>query len=228
MASAQRGATHVPPYAADGRADYYGMRTPEFTDPAFADEPGGNRQYVSDMGWAPGVSSGDIAGTPDPQRTEETLRVDRRANLRNPWAWWQHFRADQDKRESVVEQDADGWTELKGSRSRAADPRWIPVPESRPTQQMAPRNYLFSRPFDQDVARRFTGAHMSLANNRRNYEILTMAPATQWRNTYRTEPTPWDTDIVDDTVTPADNGHPQKRLQSPNIPPSMTTRSYRL
>lgn len=223
MALPRRTETHVPPYAADGKTAYV---DPGQQDPAYAVEPDGNRNYVLNpyLGWSPTVEH-RIEGTPDPQRIEETQRNDRRANLRNPWAWWRKYDAETAKRESVTETDADGWTEAKGNKSIA--PRPGNPGESRPTQQLSPRTYLFSRPFDQDVARRFTGEHMSLAVNRRNYEILTMAPVTPRRNTYRVDPVPWDTDIVDETPPP-NTGMPSQRLQVPNLPPSVTSRSYRL
>jgi hypothetical protein len=224
MALARRSETHVPPYAADGKTAYV---DPGQQDPAYAVEPDGNTDYYADpyLGWAPKTAL-RLEGTPDPTRLEETVRVDRRANLRNPWAWWRNLDKDTATRESVTDTDADGWTQLKqGSKSIA--PRPGNPGESRPTQAMSPRTYLFSRPFDQDVARRFTGEHMSLAVNRRNYEILTMAPVTPRRNTYRVDPVPWDTDIVDQTPPP-NEGLPSARLQVPNLPPSMTSRSYRL
>lgn len=217
MASAVRGGTHVPPYTADGRSDSVGP----LSDPSYAvgNDPSG---FVDYAGWAPTNKE-----TQESSRSEDILRHDRRANLRNPWGWWRKLDADTAARHSVEFVDANGHEEAKGQRTRAADPRWTPVPESRPTQQMSPHTYVFTRPFDQDVARRFTGDHMSLANNRRNYDILTMAPAPNLRNTYRTEPTPWDTDIVDEAPD-VNAGRPSQRLAVPNIPPGVTNRSFRL
>jgi hypothetical protein len=221
MVTPRRSETHVPSYAVDGKTAYV---DPGQQQPAYAVEPDGNRQYITEFGWAPKTAV-RIESTPDPQRIEETQRIDRRANLRNPWSWWRKYDAETAQRESVTDLDADGWTESKGSRTPA--PRPGNPGESRPTQALSPRTFLFSRPFDQDVARRFTGAHMSLAVNRRNYDILTMAPVTARRNTYRVDPVPWDTDIVDETPG-ASEGLPSARLQVPNLPPSVTSRSYRL
>lgn len=227
VARAIRTPTHAAPYAADGSADFYGVNNPAGTDAAFADGPSGNTQYVFSPGWAPTLREG-TDNTPDPQRTEEMPRTDRRANLRNPLAWWRKLDADTAARESVVQQQSIGFTELKGGsgHGRAPDPRWTPPPESRPTQQMSPHTYLFQRPFDQTIARRLSGQHVSMAVNRRNYDILTMTPVTNRRNTYRVEPSPWDTDIVDETPS-ATEGRPSARLQSPNIMPAPSS-AYRL
>jgi hypothetical protein len=217
MSRAQHSATHVAPYTADG---YGGREVP--TDPAYAvsTRPSGYAPYE---GWAP-----TLAETLDETRTGAAIRHDRRANLRDPWGWWKRQDADTAKRHSVESVDADGWTENKGSpRTAAPDPRSLHWPETRRTQSMAPRTYLFERPFDQEIARNFSGAHMSLAVNRRNYEILTMEPVAPRRNTYRVEPTPWDTDIVDETPNP-NEGHPHSRLLVPNLSPAVTNRAYRL
>lgn len=215
MAAAAPSGTHVPPFAADGD----NSSVSQTSDYAVGNDPSG---YAPEIGWAPSVEQ-----TLDPTRTGDAVRHDRRANLRNPWAWWSRLTADENARHSVEFVDANGFEENKGSRSWAANPREIPVPESRPTQKMSPHQYVFMRPFDQEVARRFTGEHFSLAANRRNYDILTMAPVSPWRNTYRMEPTPWDTDIVDETPN-VNAGHPHRRLISPDIPPGAVTRSYRL
>lgn len=181
----------------------------------------------NNQGYAPKVTRDDYSGTPDPTRIDELPRHDRRANLRNPWAWWGLMDAETARRESVTEQDANGWTEKKGTRGRGADPRWTPPPEPRPSQSLAPRSYSFTRPFDQEIARRLTGAHISLANNTRNYEILIQTPVPHRRNTYRTEPGPWDTDIVDEVPSPT-AGRPNERLAPPPITSALTTRAYRL
>jgi hypothetical protein len=191
-----------------------------------ATPPGAGGRW-DNTGYAPKVTRDDYAGTPDPTRVEELPRHDRRANLRDPWTWWGRIDADTLARESVTEQDANGWTERKGERARGPDPRWVPPPEPRPTLSMAPRSYYFERPFDQEIARRLTGAHISLANNRRNYEILVQTPVPRLRNTYRVEPSPWDTDIVDESP-PATTGRPDQRLAPVPLDSYVTQRSYRL
>jgi hypothetical protein len=210
------------PYAADGGSNFYGVQPVSYPDPAHYGEPqGGNTQYITapgGIGWATPLKE-SVDDTPDPQRIEEMPRTDRRANLRNPWVWWKKYDAETEQRESVTSLQATGFTENKGpgDKAKAPDPRWVPPPEPRPTTAMSPHTFLFQRPFDQTIARRLTGKHVSLADNRRQYEILTMAPVTPRRNTYRIEPSPWDTDIVDQTA-PVTEGRPDQRLQSPDIP----------
>jgi hypothetical protein len=81
------------------------------------------------------------------------------------------------------------------------------------------------RPFAKDAAWLFDGSHFSMADNRRAYDILTMAPVPHRRNTYRVEPSPWDTDIVDMSGT--DQSRPDERLIVPEIPLAATQRPYR-
>lgn len=130
-------------------------------------------------------------------------------------------------RHSVEDLDADGWYIQKdGANKRAApDPRRTPPPEPRPTQQIGPSTYSFTRPFDQGIERRNNGVHFSMADHERNYEILGMAPVRTLRNTYRIEPGPWDTDIVDmpPDVKPQNRG----RIDVIDIPP-VGNRSWRL
>jgi hypothetical protein len=218
------------PYASDQRADQYGVEPFTGPDPANYSEdsinPGAAGAW-DNTGWAPKLTRDDYSGVTDPTRVDELPRHDRRANLRNPWKWWARQDEDTRARHSVETVDANGFEELKGERTRAPHPLWVPPPEPRPTTGMSPHTYVFERPFDQDIARRFTGAHISLADNRRNYEILTMSPVPSRRNTYRVEPSPWDTDIVDE-VPAATEGRPSARLKVPTIPPVMMTRNYRL
>lgn len=232
--TAPRRTTHTNPYAmgAGGHSGIDAAENVAASDPVHQSDMGtpggpGNRWWYNGNGWAPTITRDDYAGVTDPTRVEELPRVDRRANLRNFWGWWGKFDAETKARESVVAQDTTGHQEQKGQNTRAPHPLWVPPPEPRPTTGMSPHTYFFSRPFDQTVARRFNGSHLSLADNRRNYDILTMAPVTRRRNTYRVEPTPWDTDIMDE-VAPATAGMKSERIVSPDIPSSMTTRAYRL
>lgn len=225
-----RSASHTNPYAMPAGTPYALETSVAPPDPAnhsdLATPPGAGGRWNNE-GWAPRLTNNDYAGVTDPTRTEELPRHDRRANLRNPWAWWNRADADTSQRESVTDTDANGWTEVKGERTRAPHPLWIPPAEPRPSTALAPRSWYFTRPFDQEIARRLTGAHISLANNRRNYEILIQTPVPHRRNTYRVEPSPWDTDIVDE-APPATAGRPSERLEQPPITSGMVTRSYRL
>jgi hypothetical protein len=225
-----RSATHSNAYAADGRANNYGIAVAAGADPVNysvgANPRGdGNNFYYPQDTWAPTLSRDDFDSTPDPHRVADLPRVDRRANLRDFWNWWAGLDRETAQRESVTEQHAAGWPELKGQRSRAPDPRWSPPPEPRPTSTLSPSRYSFMRPFQKDAAWLFDGSHMSLADNRRNFDILTMAPVPKRRNTYRAEPTPWDNDIVD--MQDPQPWKPEERLESTDIPIITYRRPYR-
>ncbi len=86
-----------------------------------------------------------------------------------------------------------------------------PAPE-RWTAYTHPNLYSFVRPFNSHAARELNGYHFSMADHRRTYDVMTMKPVRQIRNTYRTEPGQWDANIVDKvegdnttTVTGYDN-----------------------
>lgn len=227
-----RSDTHINPYAADGSADNYGIAIAAGADPQhYSDDANvggaGNHQYITSFGWAPVLTRDDYGGTPDPTREMELPRVDRRASLRNFWGWWKQYDADTAQRESVTVTQTTGAEERKGSRERAPHPLWTPPPEPRPTTRMNPHTWFFSRPFDQRIARLGNGTHFSFADNRRNYPILLQTPVSVRRNTYRVDPGPWDTDIMDETPDPR-SGKPDMRYQSPDLPPVVTQRSHRL
>jgi hypothetical protein len=140
--------------------------------------------------------------TPSAQRLGTIPRFDFSQNpVRPPEEYFDKRDADKKQRHSVEHQDADGWTESKGilptDMRWEYNPRLKPPPEPRKTSVMAPTTYSFTRPFMDGFARTFNGTHFSMADHRRNYEILGMAPTRTPRNTYRIEPTPWDVDIVD-------------------------------
>lgn len=230
--SRPRAETHNNAYAADGRADNYGVAVAAGADPEHYSDTAqprgaGNNFWITALGWAPILTRDDYSGTPDPTREMELPRTDRRANLRNFWGWWAGVDEETARRESTTTTQATGWQELKGTRTRAPHPYWTPTPEPRPTTGLSPHRYYFTRPFDQDIARMFNGAHFSFADNRRAYPILLQTPVAVRRNTYRVEPTPWDTDIVDEAPDPK-SGRPDMRLAPVNLPPAVTNRSFRL
>jgi hypothetical protein len=133
------------------------------------------------------------------------------------------------------EVDADGWTERKDSYKVGRNPRETPPPETRPTQQMSPRTYSFTRPFDQinrvwsdmtaGSARHLNGVHFSMADHRREYDVLGMAPWSRPRNTYRIDPAPWDQDMVD---MPQEYAPVSNRVQAVEIQENLSSRSWRL
>lgn len=201
--------------------------------------------YTDTFGWGPELRVSTVQ-TPSAQRLGAIPRFgDYPDPAKPPQAWYGRLDADEKVRESSTEQKAVGWDELKGVAPgdlRWADnPRRKPPAESRKTQQMSPANYSFTRPFDQfnrtydggpasGSARQFNGLHFSMADHRRSYEAVGTMPVRTGRNTYRIEPTPWDTDVVD---MPSDVGPdtPSARIRSIEVPSNSAaygTRSYRL
>jgi hypothetical protein len=203
---AAKGATNQ--YAAP-TATGYATRTNLYGDvPAYV-VPSMNRENgYSDspvVAWSAPLRSVP-GGTPDPMRIGELKQRDYRPTplTEAPEDWWLGVggpgRESQGRHNSSEFVDADGMTELKGpigAKRAAPDPRRTPPPESRPTQQLSPHRYVYTRSFDHATPDRFTGNHFSLADHRRNYTILGMAPVVSWRNTYRQDPAPWDVNIVD-------------------------------
>ncbi len=182
--------------------------TPEYPEsvngyavPLLSDAP-----YNDDFGWAPKLATSPI-GVPDGSRIGVQPRRDYRPDPgRAPEEFWRPLDADDAERHSV-ETITEMPGEVKarpgdinpglGANRWARNPREIPPPEPRLSMRMHPVTYFFTRPFDQGIARRFNGLHFSMADHRREYETLGMAPAKTRRNTFRLEPSPWDTDIVD-------------------------------
>lgn len=185
--------------------------------------------YNDEFGWGPTLRTSTVE-VPSAQRLGTIPRYDYRPDpVRPPDEFWDKTDKDKEIRHRVEDVDADGWTERKGinatDRRWRENPRITPPPEPRPTNLMAPTTYSFTRPFDQHSARTLNGTHFSMADHRRNYEILGMAPVRTMRNTYRLEPGPWDTDIVDMAPVQEPEG-PQARLRSVELP--YGSRSWRL
>lgn len=193
----------------------------EFATPEYADSDmrsyavptalSDSAPYIKEFGWAPSLRLSPES-IPDATRLgTEPRREVVPDNGENPEQFWRPIDADKARRHSVEYQDADGWEEEKeypGYPSAAAganrwgrNPRETPPPEPRPTSRMAPRTYLFTRPFGTNtpkVGRRdLDGIHFSMADHRRTYDVLGMAPVRSWRNTYRLDPEPWDTAVTD-------------------------------
>lgn len=160
--------------------------------------------------YAPHLTPG-ADGTPDARRMQRIPLYQYRAPAdAPPENWWNGPRGP--GQESVARHksqetvDGDGWTMVRGVNYEtlhrsAPDPRRTPPAESRVTAQMAPTTYSYTRPFNQDTEKYLNGNHFSMADHRRNYEIYGMAPINTRRNTYRSDPLPWDTNIVDTVPT---------------------------
>ena len=186
----------------------------EGTDaPGWIDSPTG--AYAPRLDSVPG-------GTPDPMRGQTMPARDYRPDPRHaPTYFWTGPRGpgvDYLQRHGEEFLDADGIEATRPTaRPQARNPREIPPAEPRPTNRLSPHNFLFTRPFAQDTERYFTGEHFSMADHRRTYPILGMNPPPYRRNTYRADPVPWDTDIVD-------RPHPQPssspgRIVAYDLPP---------
>lgn len=182
--------------------------------------------------WAPSDLRVSAEGIPDAHRLRTMPLYDYRPNpSRAPEEFWNRPGGpefEQQQRHTAAETvDGDGWEMTRGdmTRKRAApDVRRTPPPEPRPTNRMAPVTYSFTRPFDQHSARRLNGQHFSMADHRRTYEIYGMAPIGSRRNTYRADPQPWDTDIVDSAP---DYNPTYARIQQVEVPDA-AGRSWRL
>lgn len=200
--------------------------TSDVTDHAFTDSPIG--------AWSPALRL-DPHGIPDAGRNQAIPLRDYRPDPRQaPELWWDGARGPgrevNDRHSSQETVDADGRPLYRGLadilRKRAApDIRRTPPAETRITQQMSPSAYSFTRPFDQELERNFNGQHFSMADHRRNYQIYGMAPVGTRRNTFRQDPAPWDTDIVDSV--PAFDPVNARRIVPVDVPDS-ATRSWRL
>lgn len=207
----------------------YGMPNSAYAAPSLTQDA----PYNDEFGWGPKTRI-SVETTPDAMREHQfPVREKRPPGNDSPKPWYRALDAEEKQRESVTDQDADGWQEQKGRYKITPNPRENPPPETRWTEQLSPRSYSFTRPFDQGTkgngARRFTGNHFSMADHRRNYEILGMRPWSQHRNTFRVDPAPWDADMYDvppeSTIGAVTNG----RIQAVDIPSDYPgNRSFRL
>lgn len=174
-------------------------------NPAFAvPTEGGNPPEWHDSpinAWSPSLM-GTFDGTPDPMRIGRVATRDYRPEPSDPpddFFLGAHGPGrDKIMRHNEEYQDADGMeADVPRLKPQAPNPRSIVTPEPRPTNRLSPRTYTFTRPFDQRFAHRFNGMHFSMADHRRVYPILGMEPVHRRRNTFRAEPAPWDTDLID-------------------------------
>lgn len=168
--------------------------------------------------------------TPDPMRLQHMPTLnDQAPPAEPPTKFYGEKDSDKRRRWSVEYLHADGWKETKQRKGKSPDPRWIPSDEPRPTQQMAPVSWIYTRPFDQNIKRNLNGTHFSMADHKRmNYSPAGLAPVASRRNTFRVDPTPWDVNQLD---MPADgSGIPSAQIPNVNLPPSMAAgnRSWRL
>lgn len=165
-------------------------------------------------------------GTPDASRMKHAPLFETRPGEGNPVSWWRRFTRDTTARYSVEYQDADGH-EVAPKFLRRMKPRPVPsdAGETRPTMRMNPHTYVFTRPVEAPMVP-LNGVHFSMADHRRDYPILGMEPPRKIRrNTYRIEPEPWDTNLVD-MPAPVDSS-PDAGVVAVNVPPA-GNRAWRL
>lgn len=165
-------------------------------------------------------------GTPDASRLMVAPLYETRPGEGDPVSWWKRFTGDFLGRHAVEYQDADG-SEMAPRVLINSKPRPVPsdTGEPRPTNRMNPHTYVFTRPI-QGPERELNGVHFSMADHRRDYPILGMESARKVRrNTYRLEPEPWDTNLVD--MPPQVDSSPDAQVIAVDIPP-VGNRAWRL
>lgn len=195
--------------------------------------------YNDEFGWSVHTRIA-VNNTPDAMRELEfPIRETGPYEGEPPTRFYRPLDADEKSRESVTDQDANGWDEQKDFKKvNRNNPRETPPPETRWTERLSPRSYSFTRPFDQanrgnpqdgpiGSARHLNGQHFSMADHRREYDILGMQPWGRHRNTYRVDPAPWDADMYDAPDPSTVGVGINARIQSVEIP-SSGNRSMRL
>lgn len=147
--------------------------------------------------WAPAM------GRPGGQQTHaqviaETQYGDPRPNPVEPAAYWAKRDADDAQRHSAQQIDANGWpTPTNGTVYNPIQP--IRPPSERWTSYAHPELDSFVVPGEVNghTPYRFTGDHFSMADHRRDYQVMEQTPINTRRNTFRLEPQAWDLDLVD-------------------------------
>lgn len=221
-------------YTADYNASFNpNPDPPGHVDPAYgvAEVSEDNGGWLTRFGWATPFTRNRL---PDAMRmgTEKTLSQPQDPNQRESYA---RMDANEAERESVVCLSATLRTMPSASSGKAQkdnpyynDGHGWPEPD-RMTMRKSPASWMMTRPYDQDSngsrvgARRLNGDHFSMADHRRNYEIMGMEPVHRSRNTYRLDPVPWDEELVDGPTNSPGYSQPI------NYETTTTgTRSYRL
>lgn len=165
--------------------------------------------------------------TPDATRLGVLPMYETREGAGDPLKFNERYRGEgNDRHTSQEDIDSDGFETQVQFKHYVPRPVPSDVVNERPTSRMSPRSYTFLRPFGRQSARHLNGEHFSMADHRRDYPIHGMAPNKKYgRNTFRLDPAPWDTDIVD--LPPDVNSSPDARIRVVDIPPA-DNRSWRL
>lgn len=221
------------PYATSRTADV--LAQPEYAqlDSAYAvPDISEDAPYNDEFGWAPHLRL-SAQETPDAARLGERPLRQTYPDPREPDKFFADQDADKARRHSVEEIDANGWEEGRGitasDRRWADNPRRNPPEDNRVTQRLSPRSYSYLRPFMTGLSkmgkRELNQQHFSMADHRRIYPDPQMNPVRTMRNTYRIDPAPWDTNLVD--IPPdAIPAVPQGRIQAVEV--AYASRNWRL
>lgn len=195
-----------------GNSRYAVPDVPETTDPEYT------------LGFSPTLKAG---GSPDGSQLPDDIRVGTRkspvGNNYNEPKWVAHRQA-----EKRVREESDHTEVMWSVKQERIPPPNMPLwnqdrPPTRPTATNSPTGYAFQR--DWHIPRNITDAlspdavtHFSMADHRRNYEIMTMKPQGRVGvNSYRVSPRPWDENLF---VAPQDN--------APRSSIATGSRAYRL
>jgi hypothetical protein len=154
----------------------------------------------------------DPPGTPDPIRT---MRREPPVFTYEPTRS-EHRGLDFLKRLSVETAQSTGWDIQQYQDAVPFDPARQPMPgsnpPSRPTAHMGQNTYLHLRGDFPERPPFRTGAHFSMADHKRRYLIMGQRPQDRMGvNTYRQEPTPWDSTL---TSAPIDANQATVRASS--------------
>jgi len=162
---------------------------PESTDPDY------------ELGYSPTLKSG---GSPDGSALPDDIRIGHREpppnNPNDPE--WNRVRVSEFRTRHAVETTSEMWQVRQETIPRPRVPLWeqdrLPV---RPTATNSPTGYAFTRPWHiprnvKDALGENAVDHFSMADHRRNFEIMGMVPRGRIGvNTYRADPRPWDQDL---------------------------------
>lgn len=167
---------------------------------------------------------------PDPQREQKERIYSYRSNPAHPKRFYKRLGADRKARESVT-QTTEQITEVKDPRAAlggsrfAVNPALIPPGETRPTEQLSPSTYSFTRPMTGGTPVRLNGNHFSLADHRRmDAELYGMQPPHSLRSSQRLDVAPWGTNVFDKAPQTVYPDEIYQAVSSPEI----TSRSFRL
>lgn len=188
-----------------------------------ADKQAGNAPYVYPAGYSDYLQSGSTS-IPDTARLQQRKLEESYPDPDKPPTEGYYPSQDADKKtrhsaETVegIPQDfplgnAQGYPDPHaGIQAFAPNPRSVPPTPSRITNFLAPISYFFTRPFGQGLPKLtrapLDGTHFSMADHKRNVAytngetsmgmIPPRKPGAGTRNTYRLDPTPWDTAYTD-------------------------------